>query len=296
MGTVIYNVKQALTQMWRNKGMALASVFAITAMMMILGLFFVVIVNINMFTETLRNNFNEIEVFLSDEVTEEEARDIMGEMEVSGGVLDVRYRTKEEAMDILKARWGSNSYLLDTLGQNPLPNSIIATVDSMEAANDVTDNLNGVYGIEDIKYYKETVEKLSKITGFIQVVALFIIMFLVLVSIVVVANTIKLTVFARSKEIEIMKYIGGTNWFIRGPFLSEGIIMGMISATIAALITYGVYDRVINLIGVEFTTILSTPLISSAYLSGNLIIIFIAMGVGIGACGSIVSMRKFLDT
>ncbi len=276
--------------------MSVASAFAITAMMLILGLFFVVTVNINMFTEVLRNNYNEVEVFLKDNVKESRAREIMGTIEVSGGVKDLRYRSKDEAMEIMRKRWGENAYMLDTLGENYFPSSIVATVDSMESANDVITSLKEIEEVEDIKYYKETVEKLSKITGALQISALAIMIFLVIVSVVIVANTIKLTVFARSKEIEIMKYIGGTNWFIRGPFLTEGILLGIFSSGFASLITFFLYRQIIKAAGRSLMTILGTVLVPAGYLANNLIIIFLALGISIGACGSIISMRKFLDT
>ncbi len=285
-----------MQQIWRNKGMSVASSFAITAMMLILGLFFVVTVNINMFTEVLRNNYNEVEVFLKDNVKESRAKEIMGIIEVSGGVKDLRYRSKDEAMDIMRKRWGENAYMLDTLGENYFPSSIVATVDSMESANDVIESLKDTEEVEDVKYYKEIVEKLSRITGALQIAALAIMIFLVIVSVVIVSNTIKLTVFARSKEIEIMKYIGATNWFIRGPFLTEGIILGIVSSGIASLITFFLYRQIIRTVGKSLMTILGTTLVPAGYLANNLIIIFLALGISIGACGSIISMRRFLDT
>ena len=150
-------------------------------------------------------------------------------------------------------------------------------------------------GVESTKYYKETVDKLTKVTNFMSIAAIVIMMFLIIVSIVVVANTIKLTVFARAKEISIMKYIGATNWFVRGPFFVEGVILGIISSGMAAGVTYLLYDRIVDAIGLKVMTVLSTPLVPAAYLASNLIIIFASMGVGIGAVGSIVSMRKFLE-
>ena len=92
----------------------------------------------------------------------------------------------------------------------------------MDSAGKVTEYAGSMDGVEDVKYYKETVEKLTKVTNFLQIAALVIMAFLIVVSVVVVSNTIKLTVFARSREISIMKYVGATNWFIRGPFLVEG--------------------------------------------------------------------------
>ena len=291
-----YNIRQALQQIWRNKGMSTASVFAITAMLLILGLFFVITVNINLFTEMLKNNYNEVEVFLNDDVKKSDAEDIMKKIDAEPGVKSSTYRSKTEAMKIMKARWGENSYLLDSLGDNPLPSSIVVTVDSMSTADNVIKMVKGTDGVEDVKYYQDTVKKLTKITNFLKIAAMIIMVFLIIVSIVVVSNTIKLTVFARAKEIEIMKYIGATNWFIRGPFLIEGILIGVISSAVSAVATFFIYREIISLVGKQFMTIMSSPLVPAGYLSVNLILIFLAIGVSIGACGSIVSMRKFLDT
>lgn len=291
-----YNIRQALQQIWRNKGMSTASVFAITAMLLILGLFFVITVNINLFTEMLKNNYNEVEVFLNDDVKKSDAENIMKKIDAEPGVKSSAYRSKTEAMKIMKARWGENSYLLDSLGDNPLPSSIVVTVDSMSTADNVIKMVKGTDGVEDVKYYQETVKKLTKITNFLKLAAMIIMVFLIIVSIVVVSNTIKLTVFARAKEIEIMKYIGATNWFIRGPFLIEGILIGVISSAVSAVATFFIYREIISLVGKQFMAIMSSPLVPAGYLSVNLILIFLAIGVSIGACGSIVSMRKFLDT
>ncbi|MCI9476053.1 permease-like cell division protein FtsX [Anaerovoracaceae bacterium 41-7] len=296
MSQILYNIKQAFVQIGRNKAMSLASVFAITAMMLILGLFFVITVNINLFTEMVKSDYDQVEIFLLDETTTEEAQDIMDKIEGRKGVEKVEYRTKEDALNIMKSRWGESSYLLDSLGNNPLPNSVLITVDTLESAGAVTDYAASLDGVEDVKYYQETVEKLTKVTGFLQIAALIIMAFLVVVSIVVVSNTIKLTVFARSREISIMKYVGATNWFIRGPFLAEGIIIGILASMVSAGITFGIYSKIVDLIGTQVMTILSSPLVPAGYLAVNLICIFLAMGISIGAWGSIISMRRFLDT
>lgn len=296
MNRIMYNLKQAFLQIGRNKGMSLASVFAITAMMLILGLFFVVTVNINLFTEMVKSDYDQVEIFLLDSTTTEEAQQIMDDFEEQKSVKKVEYRTKDDALKIMKSRWGESSYLLDSLGDNPLPNSILITVSSLEGAGDITEYAADMEGVEDVKYYQETVEKLTKLTNFLQIAALIIMAFLVVVSVVVVSNTIKLTVFARAREISIMKYVGATNWFIRGPFLAEGIIIGVFASLVSAGITFAIYSKVVDIIGVQVMTILSSPLVPAGYLSMNLICIFLAMGISIGAWGSIISMRRFLDT
>ena len=295
MGSLGYNIKQAFQQIGRNFGMSMASVFAITAMMLILGIFFVAMVNINLFTETVKTNYEQMEVFLVDDITGNQTNVLLNTVKAIDGVRSAEYRTQEENLEIFKTRWGESGYLLDSLGDNPLPNSIVVEVDTLEAADQVYAELKQLEGIEDIRYYKETVDKLTKATKFLQTAMLVMMAFLVIVSIVVVSNTIKLTVAARSKEISIMKYIGATNWFIRGPFLLEGIIIGVISSLFAAGITYFLYLKFVEYAGKQILVILSSPLVPAAYLAINIIIIFLAIGVGIGGAGSVVSMRRYLN-
>lgn len=292
---LFYNIKQAILQIGRNKGMALASIFAITAMMLILGMFFVIVVNVNLFTEVVKQDYDTVEVYLMDSTDTKQAQTIMDTLENINGVNKVQYRTRDQALKILKERWGESGYLLDSLGDNPLPNSILVKVDNLSAANRVNSAAGKIAGVESTKYYKETVDKLTRVTNFMAIAAMVIMLFLIIVSVVVVANTIRLTVFARAREISIMKYVGATNWFVRGPFLVEGIIIGAISSLIAAGATYLFYGRIVDAIGVKVMTILSSPLVPAGYLASNLVIIFLALGVGIGSTGSIISMRKFLD-
>ena len=166
----------------------------------------------------------------------------------------------------------------------------------MENAGSIATYAGTLNGIDDVQYYRETVEKLTKITNFLQIGALIIMGFLVIVSVVVVSNTVKLTVFARAKEIAIMKYVGATNWFIRGPFLAEGIIIGVLAALLSTACIALIYDRMIDAVGTQILAIVSCPLIAVSYMTKNLIVIFLALGTSIGAWGSIISMRKFLDT
>ena len=290
-----YTLKQAFLQVFRNRAMTMASIFAITAMLLILGLFFVIVININTAAAMIKQDYDSIEVFLLDTTTKDQADVMIAELKEGNGVEEVTYRTKDEAMVELKARWGDSGYLLDSIADNPLPNSIVIKINSLEAADDVAAKAASFEGIEDVKYYKETVDKLMEATRFVQMAAIVIMVFLIIVSVVVVSNTIKLTVFNRSREISIMKYVGATNWFIRGPFLAEGIIIGLISAAVSVGISAVVYEKIVELIGQDVFAVLSTPMVPVDFLIENLIWIFAALGVSIGACGSIISMRKFLD-
>ena len=296
LSSMTYNLKQGFKQIFRNRGMSLASIFSITAMLLILGLFFVITVNINLFTEAVKQDYDQIEVFLLDKTNQEQTMKLMVQIDAMDGVSDVTYRSKADALEIMKERWGESGYLLDTLSENPLPSSILITVDTLEQSGAVAEFAAGLDGVEDVQYYQETVEKLTEVTDFLQLSALVIMGFLVVVSVVVVSNTVKLTVFARAKELEIMKYIGATNWFIRGTFLAEGILIGLIASVVSTAVITLVYGKIVSTIGAQVLAIASCPLIPVTYLTGNMVIIFLALGMSIGAWGSIVSMRRFLDT
>jgi cell division transport system permease protein len=290
----LYNIKQAFVQIFRNRGMSAAYIFSILAMLLILGLVFIIVVNINLFTEIVKQDYDQVEVFIVDDATQEQIQEVMSSIERQPGVASVEYRSEEDALRIMKERWGESGYLLDSLGENPLPASIMISVDSLDNAGSIASYAGKFDIIEDVQYYKDTVDKLTRITNFLQIAGMIIMAFLVIVSVVVVSNTIKLTVMAREDEIHIMRYVGANNWFIRGPFMVEGIIIGLIASLIAGGVIALIYKKLIDAIGDQIFAIVSSPLISVQYMTVNLLIIFVALGCSIGAWGSIVSMRKYL--
>lgn len=295
MGRLFYTIKQAFQQVARNRAMSLASVFAITAMMIILSIFLIVVINVNSAAQGIQDDYDSIEIFMDDEADMAAANAIIDDIKKFDGVEDAYYKSKDEAMETFKERWGDNAYLLDSLKENPLPNSVVVKIADLKKADSVAEQCGTYAGIEDVKYYKDTVDKLLKATKFIQTTAMVLMVFLIVVSIVVVSNTIKLTVFNRESEINIMKYVGATNWFIRGPFLAEGIILGIVSAAISVGLSSLLYLKIIDIVGDQMFSLLNMQLVPAGFLIQNFALIFLALGVSIGACGSIISMRRFLD-
>ena len=289
-----YSIKQSFSQMGRNKGMYLTSVLAITAMMLILGLFFVAFVNIDLFTATINQNYNVVQVYIDDELSESEVEALGSELENLEGVDKAEYISSDEALKTLKKRWGDNGYLLDNMDENPLPSSYMVYVQDEDAASYVSKTAPNIDGVTDITYYQDTIDKLAKITHFVEVGSIIAMAFLIIISIIIVANTIKLTVFNREKEISIMKYLGATDWFVRAPFILGGVFIGVISSLVATGLIYLIYSRIINMIGSDIMRVLSVTLVPVNYLIINLLIIFAALGIGIGTVGSIISIRRFL--
>ncbi len=289
-----YSIKQSFSQMGRNKGMYFTSICAITAMMLILGLFFVAFVNVDTFTATLKENYNVVQVYMDDENSKDDNKELGKTIEAMNGVDKVDFVSKDEALKTLKKRWGDNAYLLDNLQSNPLPNSYMVYVEDSDAAASVSKAAEGTDGVSDVVYYQDTIEKLAAVTHFIEVGSVVVMVFLIIISILIVANTIKLTVFNREKEISIMKYLGATDWFVRGPFIYGGIFMGILSSAVATGLIYAIYSKLMKVIGADVARMLSVTLVPAEYLTVNLLIIFVALGVGIGTVGSIISIRRFL--
>ena len=290
-----YNIKQAFSQMGRNKGMYFTAVLAITAMMLILGLFFVAFMNVNLFASSIEKDYNVIQVYLKDGNSQQTTEDVQKSLGKAGGVERIEYVTKDEAMDTLKERWGDNGYLLENLPENPLPDSYNVYVKDKDAANKVAETAAELKGVDDVVYYRDTIEKLAQLSHFIEMGSIIAMAFLIIVSIIIVANTIKLTVFNREKEIGIMKYLGATNWFVKAPFIWGGIIIGVLASALATGLTYLIYTRVTGIIGTDISRMLSVSVIPADQLTTTLLAMFLCIGIGIGIIGSAISIRRFLD-
>ena len=290
-----YNLKQAFVQMGRNKGMYFTTILAITAMMLILGLFFTAFVNVNLFAKSIEKDYNVIQVYVKDDAKAEDVDAITKALESMDGVDKVEYVSKSDALVTLKDSWGDNAYLLDNLPENPLPDSFNVYVNNKDAANKLAEEAPKLTGVEDIVYYRDTIEKLAELSKFIEMGSIIAMAFLIIVSIIIVANTIKLTVFNREKEIGIMKYLGATDSFVRAPFILGGIIVGVISALAATGLTHVIYSKLTGILGEDVNRILSINIVPAEQVSTVLLTMFLVLGVLIGSVGSMISIRRFLD-
>ncbi len=295
MGAFSYTVRQAFSQIGRNKNMSSASIFSITAMLLVVGLFFSIMVNVNLMARNAEDQFDTISVYLKETVTAEQGVELAEQIKMIENVSDAKYLSKEDAMAIMKERWGENGYLLDGVVSNPLPASVEVTAVDLEDEDKIVQELNKFEAVDEVRFYRDAIQKVMTISGYIQKGALAIIVILLIVSLIVVANTVKLTVHAREEEIHIMKYVGATNWFVRGPFFVEGILIGLISSILAVVIVGFAYYKFTEMFTPRFLILFNSGMVPFDFIIENLIIIFVALGVCIGALGSILSMRRFLD-
>ena len=294
--SIRYTVKQTFSQIARNKTMGFISFASIMAMLVLIGAAFVLVVNLAVAMERAKDGYDEILIHLEDERPIAQAAYIISELNAMPEVQSATFLSKDEALENWRVAWGDRAYLLDTLQTNPLPDGIIVKLRDLESADAVVARARGFDYILEVQYYRDVVDALMRISNGIQTVSFIIIIFLIIISTLIVSNTIKLTVHARSEEISIMKNIGATNWFIRGPFLLEGIVIGVAAAAFATGLITLAYTRIIEFTETQMINLFMFQLVPMEFLVFNLLFIFLALGVGIGVVGSIISMRRFLDT
>ncbi len=288
-------IKQGFQGMWRNRSMGLASVTSISSVLMILGLVLIMVLSINNLVMDTKEKFDEIQIYIKDDVPDEELTSIEDAIRNNVGVLSVMYESKEQALENWKKDWEENAYLLDGIETNPLPNSYVIQLKHIEYADSVVDSIKTMDGIEKIQYNKEITENLILVSNYIRLGGIIITGVLIFVSIFIISNTIKITVASRKREINIMKYVGATNDYIRGPFIIEGVLFGLLAALISIVVVYYGYgyffDSIKETLFSMFTVVLAPP----EALFNDIAIIFVAIGVGIGALGSLLSLKRYLN-
>ena len=283
----------ALKSLKRNKTITLASIITVSATLFIFGVFLLVAQTINMGVESVESKV-EIKAYLDESITTTEQSNIESIINGVEGVKEVYYETKEEAFENFKERLGEDNSILTGFSEerNPLPNSFVISLLEPEAAMRVEDALTGVRGVEDVGNERETVEKIIGLAKLIRSMGIVIFIILVLVSLFLISNTIKLTVYSRRREIGIMKFVGATDWFIRWPFIIEGMFMGLAGGVIAFGVVYSAY----RLVYADVTqSMFYAELVTPVYVLQNFSWQFGVTGLVIGALGSFIALKKFLD-
>ena len=291
-----YLLGEGFRNVFHNKKSSGASLAIMCATMLIFGLFFMIIENLNNAVETLETQ-QGIQVFIQKTATDAQMEQIGEQIQAIDGVNKVTFVSKEDALNQTKEKLKDKQALIAGWDEsNPFKASYLVTLTDLKLSSQVQDEIKKIDNIDSIQSRDETINGLVAIANGVRIVSAVILTLLVLISIFIIGNTIKLTVHARRKEISIMKYVGATNGFIRWPFVVEGIIIGVISALISILLlglSYnGTTNAVLNLLQ---STSLPLGIISFSDMFGLVLIVYLCLGIGIGVIGSIISMRKYLE-
>ena len=290
-----YLIGEGFRNVFKNKKSTMASLMIMCATMIIFGVFFIVGENINHFVSEIESE-QGIQVFIDNDATEQEVQQLGEQLKKINGVNTVEYMSKEDALNQMKERFEEKEYLLEGYEENNIfPASYIVTLTDLTLSSQVQGEISGLPNIKRITSGDETINTLIDLANGVRIVTAVILALLIIISIFIIANTIKLTVHARRKEISIMKYVGATNNFIRWPFIVEGILIGVLAGIISLLLVGGVYNIVAEkIVNTDFMQIIQMSLLNFSDMFSLIVIVYLILGIGIGVLGSTISMRKYL--
>ena len=292
-----YLIGEGFSNVFKNKKSTGASLMIMCATMIIFGVFLILGENINHFVKNVEDS-QGIQVFAKDEATDEQVKVLGEEIAKIQGVNKTQFKSKEDALNQMKENLGDeNESLLEGYeGENNIfTASYVVTLTDLNLNQQVQDEIMKLDNVKKITSSNQTVTTLIDLSNGIKIVTGVILLLLIVISVFIIANTIKLTVHARRKEISIMKYVGATNGFIRWPFIVEGMIIGIISSLISILIVGVAYNFIAEqMVNASFMKIMGVSLVSFGDMFNSIIVVYMLLGIGIGALGSIISMRKYL--
>ena len=292
-----YLIREGIKNVFKNKKATMISLITMICAMFLFGTFFAIGENVNSVLEQVQKS-QGMEVFIQNEATDEQTSELEMKIKALDGINTVTFKSKQEALDLMKENLKDNQDLLEGYEgeKNIFPASFIVTLTDLSLATEIEAKIETMENVKKITSNNDTINTLMKIANGIKIAIGAISVILLMISITIIANTIRLTVHARRKEISIMKYVGATNHFIRWPFIIEGIIIGVLAAGITILIVGAMYDFVIQ--AIEQSNILQTmgvTLLQFPEIVNLIAIAYVILGIGVGMIGSSISMKKYLE-
>ena len=294
MRTIFYLLREAWANIWTNRTTTVVAIFTTAFTLACVGIFLLLYVNLRAAAGWLQEDI-KIMVYLDDRVVGSTVSDLEQQLRVDRAVAALHFISKEQALGEFRAQFPSDSHLLEGLGQNPLPASFVVTLTppyrSPEAVKRWAERVGVLPGVEKVDYNQDWIDALSTIIRSIELVAIGIGLILSAAAVTIIANTIRLTLFARRDELAILRLIGATKTFIRIPYLLEGAVLGGLGSACSLFMLKALYELFRHqmqttgrLRGLEQLTMFF-PL--------SICLLLVAVGVVLGCAGSFVSLRRF---
>ena len=286
-----YYTKTAILGIINNRLMSVSSILTIGCCLFLFSVFLLFTMNINYVGEQIKSQC-EIQAYIDIEIDGDEALAIASEVEKIPNVEKTVFETKAQAFENYSEQLGGNSIALEGLEEEDfLRNSVKITLEDLTLAESTASEVEKIEGVAEVINHQETVDNVLKVTTYIQTASFVIMIILMIVSLFIISNTIKLSVASRANEIHIMKFVGATNWFIRWPFIIEGILIGFVGSLLALLVSYSGYVPLYSSVTESFSLI---KLYAPASLTGIIVPTVIAFGCIMGAFASTVSTTRHL--
>ena len=292
---ISYLIGEGFRNAFKNKKSTMISITTMFLTMIMFGAFFILGQNINHIVTNIEKQ-QGMSVVVNKSATDQEIKQIQEDIRKIEGVNAITYVSKAEALNQTKENMKNHEKFIETMTEDMFPASYIVTLTDLSLNETVKEQINKIDKVDDILAIDNTIATLSSIAKGLRIGILVILIDLIIISVFIISNTIKLSVHARRKEISIMKYVGATNGFIRWPFMVEGIIIGIISALITIIIVGFAYNGIAaQAVQSDILQQLNISLVSFSDMLNLIMIMYFAIGIGIGVLGSAMSMRKYLE-
>ncbi|WP_286316056.1 permease-like cell division protein FtsX [Romboutsia ilealis] len=293
LSNFLYSVKQGIKGVFKNKTMTFISIISVSASLIILGIITSIVLNANQFITMAEYEINEIRISIKDNLDKSSIDNIKYDLNNIKGIKSVEFKDKETMLNDMKSSWGSDSYLLEGL-ENPLDDCYIVTIENSQKIKAISSEISTINNIKGVEYHQDIVDNFIKISDSIKNFGSVLIIFLILICLVIISNTIKTRVYSKKEEIEVIKYVGGSDNFIRMPFIVEGFTIGIIGSTIALVICIYMYKYIIENINKTINFMSDNMMISVSNIAIFLTTTLFITGITIGVVGSVISVKRHL--
>ena len=292
---ISYFLSEGFRNVFKNKKSTFSCLGVMCATMFIFGLFFAISQNINnMIAEV--EDAQAIRVFALNEATQEEIDTLGKQISEINGVNTITPKTSQDAYNEMREGLGDKQEVMDSMDPTKFSASFIVTLTDLDLNEEVQENILNLDNVKRITSSNQTIATLSKVGKWVKILTGALLGILIIISIFIISNTIKLTVHARRKEISIMKYVGATNSFIRTPFMIEGVIIGLVSSILSLGVIAILYNSIVNkLLASDTIQTIGVSILSFNNLFTEIVAVYLILGIGIGILGSSISMRKYLE-
>ena len=288
-----YYWKEGFRNIFKHGFMSIAAVLIMIACLLLTGTVTLIAYNIDQSIETLQQS-NEIVVFIDEDLTTREAKALGSEFERIDNIATIEFEDRDVALEKYREELGEDAVILENYNSanNPLRNSFIFTLKDPTLAEQTIEEISAVDGTDYIRADEDVISRLIQVQRVFNIVALAMVVGLAVISIFIIANTVKLAMFARREEISIQKMVGATNWFSRWPFVIEGMVLGLLAGGLAFLAEWGLYSELTNIASgvIPYFHILPFDNLRLLVLG-----VYLGAGVLFGIGGSVTSIRKFMD-
>jgi len=290
LNTLEYIAREVFSSIRRNVWLSLASVLTVMISLVILGASILFLLNASNLAENFESQL-EIAVFAEDDLTTLQVEALGNRLKGLTGVQSVEFTSKEQALQEFSKSMSSKSIISDLGDTNPLPDKYTVRVTDPQQVGSIAADIDSMTGVENVVYGNQYIDVLLKFTNWLRWAGIIIVLAFASAALVLISLNIKMNVFSRRREIQIMKLVGASNGFIRWPFLIEGMILGLVGGVLSILIVGFGYNW---LVGNIQSTLVFIPVVAEGTLIWQVLGILVLTGMALGAAGSAISLRKFL--